>query len=512
KTNAMIFVSFSGHGFETSGEVKKAAFGTCDVAFDSSGNIKADSAILLDDVAKKLQTELPDVAFKVFVVDACRTPVGAARDATAKSIRLNLNDTTGIAYLQSCSSGQSSYELENLKQGVFTYYLLEALKKENVNGVSFTSVLGHVVTETHRHMQGKQIPAYAVNISDFWIRKPIDVDAICRRGREMLFGIGTPVDWTQARERLDDAKKKGNAGAAALLTWMNIQSGVEVSAEELYAVAFNSKAQNDPWGQWLFGYCCTNGIIVPRDDNKADEYFKKAQDLFGGEKWKKGRWQDPAVTFVDALCYMNGWGVDKNSKTARKKLEEIQSFVVAARRELALFYIKGRGGVKKVDEGIKMLKSASGIGDAPKTGDAFAAAYWAGVYLETEINYAEADRYIKRGEDEKVAKAFYYEGKRLEKGLGVPVNKGSAFEKYEQAAKRHCVEAQVRVAQCHLKGDLGKNKDEKLALEWFKRAADQNSPEALRALASSELKALMSEAEIKRYDERRKEVNAAIFR
>ena len=99
--------------------------------------------------------------------------------------------------------------------------MIEALKKEDVNGVSFSSVLGHVVTKTHQYKEGRQIPAYAVNISDFWIRKPIDVDAICRRGRASLLGIETKVDWVEAKRELDDANEKGCAEAAALLTWIS---------------------------------------------------------------------------------------------------------------------------------------------------------------------------------------------------------------------------------------------------------------------------------------------------
>ena len=156
-----------------------------------------------------------------------------------------------------------------------------------------------------------------------------------------------------------------------------------------------------------------------------------------------------------------------------------------------------------VNKGIKMLVEASAEGDD------WAKAYLGGVYLEGEKEYAKAK---ERLVGSRVAKASYYEGMRYERGLGVSVYKTRAFDEYMKAAEGHCVEAQVRIAQCYLKGDLGQNKSEKQALYWFKRAADQNSPEALRALASSELKALMSEEEIKRYDERRKEVSAAMFR
>ena len=61
-------------------------------------------------------------------------------------------------------------------------------------------------------------------------------------------------------------------------------------------------------------------------------------------------------------------------------------------------------------------------------------------------------------------------------GCGVEQNNVKALERLLEAAERGHVQAQNRLAICYGKGQLGLPKDEKLAIVWYEKAAEQNYP------------------------------------
>jgi hypothetical protein len=68
---------------------------------------------------------------KILIVDACREiPVGETRGSGAMSEKLRsaLAASEGMAILASCGAGQLSWEAPDLNQGVYTHFLLQALR------------------------------------------------------------------------------------------------------------------------------------------------------------------------------------------------------------------------------------------------------------------------------------------------------------------------------------------------------------------------------------------------
>jgi len=75
-----------------------------------------------------------------------------------------------------------------------------------------------------------------------------------------------------------------------------------------------------------------------------------------------------------------------------------------------------------------------------------------------------------------------------EMGYGVEQNHYIALELLKTAAEGGHVQAQNRLAICYGKGDLGLPKDEKLAIVWYQKAAEQNYPAAQYNLGIQYLK------------------------
>ena len=141
-TDATIFISLSGHGFET--QDGEAAFCPKDVVCrfaDKTPTVTKESAVLISELTKKLREH--GAEFKMMIVDACRQPAQTKGGFDAYQRAFRTVEPSGIAFLQSCRSGEASYEDPEFRQGVFTHYFIEGLggKAENKDGaVTFFDV------------------------------------------------------------------------------------------------------------------------------------------------------------------------------------------------------------------------------------------------------------------------------------------------------------------------------------------------------------------------------------
>ncbi len=180
--NSTVFVAFSGHGFETV-EDGAAAFCPTDARVEFRGAngdepyVLKDSAILMADVVEKLQND--DANFKMLIVDACREPAATETGATKRggigsrggapkgggSKAFAKIEANGLAFLQSCSSQEFSWEDKKLGGGIFTYYFVEGLggaASTTGDGVTFLEVCGYAQRKTVEH----------TNADGFWLQRP----------------------------------------------------------------------------------------------------------------------------------------------------------------------------------------------------------------------------------------------------------------------------------------------------------------------------------------------------
>ena len=147
--NSTVLIALSGHGFETSdGE---AAFCPEDAKISVSDDetyVDKSSAILISDVVKKLRED--DAGFKFLIVDACRAPAEAK---TLSGRSFASVDARGLAFLQSCSSGECSWEDASVEGGLFTHCLVNGLTgaaADKEGGVSLLGLCDYASNETAR--------------------------------------------------------------------------------------------------------------------------------------------------------------------------------------------------------------------------------------------------------------------------------------------------------------------------------------------------------------------------
>lgn len=119
-----LFFFFSGHGFHSPKGGKDYL-----LPVDAAANELEDSSILLEKIAEYLQSW--NAKTSVFFMDACRAAVEGGKAGVDgqkwESLDIQKSLPSGIATVSSCKPNQKSYESDKLKNGVFTFGLMEAL-------------------------------------------------------------------------------------------------------------------------------------------------------------------------------------------------------------------------------------------------------------------------------------------------------------------------------------------------------------------------------------------------
>ncbi len=495
--SSAIFVSFSGHGFETRDGV--AAFCPMDVKVDFSVSppvVEKETAIVINDVAEALRNS--KARFKMLVVDACRETASAKNvDDAAKKRGFARADASGLAFLQSCDSGQLSYEHPALGRGggVFTHYLIEGLEGKAATadgGVSFLNACSYVSKKTQAFVSktfGKdQTPFQEFKGVDFWLVEPKTSDAefLLRRGREALLGEnGQNIDRAKAFELLTQADAAGNIAARAYLGVIRMEGapGVEVDAAEAFRLAQEPARQGDPLAYGVLAACYSQGLGVKRDEKKGDEYRRLAFEGF--QKLA----DDGDVDAMDSLgCYyFNGSGTERDSKKAAEWwARAAERGLPTAMSNLGIYcYAYGDGVERDGAKAIQLLEKACARGCAS------AAALLGAIYSSgwhdvpnVEKDDAKAIEFFRKGREGACSEAAYYLARCYENGIGVEADEAEAAKLYEEAARANDSSAVTRIGLAYLYGGLGYEKDAKKAVEYLKRAADMDEADALRTLAS----------------------------
>lgn len=105
---------FSGHGFAVGERNYLVTYGATALNLSQTG-------LALDDVERAMRDT--GVARRVMWVDACRNTPG--KSATATRTFTSFQAAAGTRILFSAKAGRLSYESDDLRQGVFTHFLLE---------------------------------------------------------------------------------------------------------------------------------------------------------------------------------------------------------------------------------------------------------------------------------------------------------------------------------------------------------------------------------------------------
>ena len=155
----LLIIAFSGHGVMVDG---KAYLCPGDANAEN-----ADSLVSRDWVYEQLETS--QAAQKLMIVDACRNEITIAGSRSFGNAR-TLEDPTGaqgkgFVLLASCRPKQVSWEIPELKHGVFTHFLAEGLRGGAKNDEGYVSILAladyasqKTKTYVHRNLNTLQVP------------------------------------------------------------------------------------------------------------------------------------------------------------------------------------------------------------------------------------------------------------------------------------------------------------------------------------------------------------------
>ena len=496
KPGDFAFVFLSGHGVEAP-QTNEAFFVPID--FDpekplaTSVSVDAMTAALAKSAAK----------FRWFAVDACRSrsseasssPVlFASRSADAAPLSEIANVPASVVMLQSCRSGQSSYEgglgeAKEIANGFFTLSLLEALDAKeskadaNKDGVaSFLEICRYVATRTddlaQTYYKKEQTPTLSgADITDFPFLTGLLVDGL------------TYDAWKRANAAFEEAKALRRAGEyeAAL---DKIAAARQIAPEnETYRVEETELRQLAD----AAGDASPTSEKTPPSPTPEEA---KARYLAG----RRAAWGLDGTNVYELLAFQalkeaaeNGC-VEAAGELARLYLSGGAGMKVDCERArfwaekgakaddptalmfLATAYYLGRG-VEPDDEKAEALGRSAfeGFRRLAESGDVVAS-YWLGVSycmgIGVEKNDAEAARYFQDASEANLPAATRDLGLLYLCGRGVEKNAEEGARLLRVAAERGDRYAPGLLAYLLATGD-GVERDEKAAWEWGRRAVER---------------------------------------
>lgn len=158
KKDDLVLVAISGHGVQLNVPNPQTMKTVDDEFYCPVDGQKDDPSSLWS--LSKLIDDLGDYSGSsknLFLMDACRFASGKGKGLDAGSV--NLKNKCGI--LLACETGKKAHEYEDLKHGLFTYYVLEALKgkgtaKNSDNVVTWDSLASYVKEQVIRESALRQ--------------------------------------------------------------------------------------------------------------------------------------------------------------------------------------------------------------------------------------------------------------------------------------------------------------------------------------------------------------------
>jgi GUN4-like/Caspase domain len=257
----------------------------------------------------------------VLVLDMCRNESRDPGQKNAESIETSLRQLVkardgqqGIITLFSCGRGQSSYEIADLKQGAFTYALMEGLRRHTILK-DLETYLAQRVPELHQAAGKvrKQVPI-VIPEPGWKYEEPIlshyatAVDVV--RLKEMAIDVESNGDfkkairlWEQVNLLAGDAGDRQRALSKIRDLMARIES-LKATEPPLPALLKRSPVQSVPQSQSLID-------AVSLESEKGVDY-SNLRDLLKEERWEEAD-QETLRVMTKATNRENaGWLTEKN--------------------------------------------------------------------------------------------------------------------------------------------------------------------------------------------------------
>lgn len=306
------------------------------------------------------------------------------------------------------------------------------------------------------------------------------------------FGTGCTADYTQAYAYYTLAAKQGDAEAFADLGWLyKYGQGVEKDMEKAVECFEKAAAMHDPYGLVYLGRCYLFGEGMKKNEVKGMELIKDASKANGyGKAWL-------------GECYLKGLGVEKDEskafslfKEAKEEGELLGGFMLGQAYEIGW-------GTTENDQMALQLYTKAAEEDYPEACWALGQKYFygkgvekneakAGLLFEKGARLSDDDckwwtrdlSYLRALAENNNSKAQQFLGSRLREGWFTKVNTNEGNEWLEKAFQNGDGKAAVILGESYEKGDYGKEKNLKKALDYYVKGSQYGDGQCLRKLGN----------------------------
>jgi TPR repeat protein len=449
-TADLLVVSLSSHGFEQAGTpyVLPADGSHADLGEDGISLTWVQSVLGASRAGKRL-----------LLIDACREKTFAQRGDGSNpmdgAFHAALGRAQGQAELTSCGPGQVSYESEELGHGVFTWYLMQALRgRAAADGRGFVTlgaVSQYVSTQVKAWVERSRpgTDASRVQVPDF--SGPEDARAI-----PLAVNPGVKADLAQ----LEDALKAriDRHGPFTFDLYDRLCTALEAAVPGDPATAeLVASARDFADGRTRPAMFATylNATLKPPATPKVVDGKTTAPDAGpqqGGATSRPATDASPTVAAAGTVP-----GSDQTSAAHGESPRAMALRAVACEREVPPDFAGAMRWYRR----------------AADAGDGFGMAGVGALYhrgLGVPRDYAEAVRWYRKGADAGDPTAMASMGVVCEQGLGVAIDYAAAMRWYRKGA-----DAGSGLAMCGIgslyQGGLGVTPDLAQAVAWYRKGA-----------------------------------------
>ena len=333
----------------------------------------------------------------------------------------------------------------------------------------------------HKYEKGEDIPQHYIKAVDLYVKAAAQGHAAAQNHLGLVYaeGRGVEQDDAKALEWFRKAAAQGHAAAQNHLGLVYAEGrGVEQDDAKALEWFRKAAAQGHAAAQNHLGLVYAEGRGVEQDDAKALEWFRKAA--------AQGH---AAAQYHLGLVYAEGRGVEQDDAKALEWFRKAAAQGhAAAQNHLGLVYAEGRGVEQDDAKALEWFRKAAAQGHA-------AAQNYLGLMFSsgrsTPRNHDEVKLYAKHaGQDnsdvqyqfglneQDGAKAMEWFRKAAEQGnvdaqfkLVWAFDNDSVFWLKNSAKQGHSL-SQYLLGSMYAKGQ-GVEQDDAKALEWFRKAANQ---------------------------------------